>query len=78
MKKANHGAIRHFEKVDLRLDAQFEDKACSAKEYCDTSRAMTVALHYLDKATDLETFKTALAAHRTGVSANAQQELKLA
>ena len=64
MKTANHGAIRHFVAVDAASDRQFVDDACSADEFCATSAAMLVALHYLDQATSLEEYKAALSANR--------------
>ena len=64
MKKANHGAIRHYVAVDAATDRQFLDNSVSSIEYGATSAAMKVALHYLDQATDLEEFKAALHANR--------------
>ncbi len=61
MKKANHGAIRHYVACDARLYAQFLDQSISAADHLATSAALSVAIHYLAENTDLAEFKAALA-----------------
>ena len=59
-KKSNYGLIRHYLIVDAICGRQFLDNDCSSDEYCATSRATTVAMHYLQEDSTFEEFRNAI------------------